>query len=90
MELILITAFTAFFLAVFEPAAAVLSIFVGGRAVNAVSSLLFSGVAVYLSGMSDVRHIVLYTVAGAFLGSAVITVIEQMSFGQAKTRTNYQ
>lgn len=90
MELILISAFTAFFLAVFEPVSAVLSVFVNGRFLNAVSSLSFSAIAVYLSEVSDLRHMILYTVAGAFIGAAVITIIEQATFGSAKTRTNLQ
>lgn len=88
LELVLISAFTAFLLAALEPAISFLAIFTGPKFINAVSSLSFSGLATYLSKPSDVGHTALYTVAGAFLGAAAVTVIEQMTFyGTPRTRT---
>lgn len=91
LELILISAFTAFFMAVLEPAISLLSLFTGAKLTNAVSSLLFSWLGTYLYGISDLGHTILYTAAGAFIGAASVAVIEQMTFyGPSRTRTRMQ
>lgn len=91
LELLLVSAFTAFFIAALEPAISFIALFTGAKFINAVSSLSFSGLATYLSGTSGVGHIILYTVAGAFVGAASVAVIEQMTFyGPSRTRTTIQ
>ena len=91
LELILVSAFTAFFMAALEPAISVLGLFTGAKLTNAVSSLLFSWLGTYLVGISDVGHILAYTAAGAFIGAAAVAVIEQMTFyGPSRTGTRTQ
>ena len=88
MDLILISAFTAFFIAVAEPALSLLSVLANGRFVNGVSSLLFSGTATYLVGINEIKQAVIYTVAGAFIGNAAITGIEAISLPKTRTYGN--
>lgn len=91
LELILISAFTAFLLAALEPALSILGLFTSTKFINAVSSLLFSLIGTYLAGFSDVGHIILHTAAGAFIGAAAVAVIEQATFyGPSRTRTTLQ
>lgn len=91
LELLLVSAFAAFFLAALEPAISFIGLFTSAKFTNAVSSLLFSGIGTYLFGTRDVGHIILYTGAGAFIGAAAVAFIEQMTFyGPSRTRTTIQ
>lgn len=91
LELILVSAFAAFFLAALEPAISFIGLFTSTKFANAVSSLLFSWLGTYLVEISDVGHIIAYTAAGAFIGAAAVAVIEQMTFyGPSRTRTTIQ
>lgn len=91
LELVLISAFTAFLIAALEPALAILAVFTNPKFINAVSSLLFSLLGTYLAGFSDVGHIILHTAAGAFIGAAAVAIVEQMTFyGPSRTRTTVQ
>lgn len=77
-ELILIGAFTAFFLAVLEPLIAFFTAIASGRVAAAILSLLFSGLGNVLIGTETIRTFVLMTVAGAFIGSLLITIAERV------------
>jgi len=78
MTLILVSLFTAFFLATVEGLVAVLSDFIGATTPNAVFSLIFSAVGNLIT-YSTVKNYVLYTVACAFLGRVFLTTAERVS-----------
>ncbi len=79
LELLLVGCFTGFFLATVRNLVDVLSIFIPTSVINAVLSIIFSGVAVYLVEISTTRQFVLWTVAGAFLGAALLAIVERIS-----------
>jgi uncharacterized membrane protein YvlD (DUF360 family) len=79
LELLLIGCFTGFFLAGVRPLLDVLSIFIGIQILNAVFSILFSAVAVYLVEVSTIKSYILYTIAGAFLGAALLALVERVN-----------
>ena len=91
LELVLISAFTAFLLAALEPLLSFIGMFTSIKVANAVSALLFSCLGTYLIGVGDVGHIIVYTASGAFIGAAAVAVIEQMTFyGPSRTRTTLE
>lgn len=71
--------FTAFFLAALEPLVDFLALFVNKLFTNVVLSLGFAYLANYLLGKSDVKELILWTVAGAYLGSALLLVAEKVA-----------
>ena len=79
LDLILIGCFTAFLLAVIEPLVSILSIFISNRVTNAISSISFSSIACWLVEVSTTKGIVLYAVSGAFLGSALLAIVERVA-----------
>jgi hypothetical protein len=79
LELLLVGCFTGFFLATVRNLVDVLSIFIPTSVINAVLSIIFSGVAVFLVEVSTTRQYVLWTVAGAFLGAALLAIVERIS-----------
>ena len=79
LDLFLIGMFTAFFLAALEPLVDFLAIFVSKLFTNVVLSLGFAYLANYLLGKSDVEELILWTVAGAYLGSALLLVAEKVA-----------
>jgi uncharacterized membrane protein YvlD (DUF360 family) len=79
LELLLIGCFTGFFLAGVRPLLDVLSIFIGIQILNAVFSILFSAVAVYLVEVSTTKSYILYTISGAFLGAALLALVERVN-----------
>jgi|LauGreDrversion4_2_1035121.scaffolds.fasta_scaffold589783_2 hypothetical protein len=79
LDLILIGCFTAFMLAVIEPLVSILSIFISNRVTNAISSISFSSVACWLVEISTTKGVVLYAVSGAFLGSALLAIVERVA-----------
>ena len=79
LELILVGCFTGFFLATVRNLVDVLSIFIPTSVINAVFSIIFAGVAVYLVEVSTTKQAILWTVAGAFLGAALLAIVERMS-----------
>jgi hypothetical protein len=79
LELILVGCFTGFFLATVRNLVDVLSIFIPTSVINAVLSIIFAGVAVYLVEISTTKQFILWTVAGAFLGAALLAIVERVS-----------
>jgi hypothetical protein len=79
LELILVGCFTGFFLATVRNLVDVLSIFIPTSVINAVLSIIFAGVAVYLVEISTTKQFILWTIAGAFLGAALLAVVERVS-----------
>ena len=79
LDLLLIGMFTAFLLAVVEPLVSLISIFISAKVTNAGLSLLFSWLANWLMGYEDIKHLILWTVAGGFLGSALLASIEKIT-----------
>jgi hypothetical protein len=79
LELLLVGCFTGFFLATVRNLVDVLSIFIPTSVINAVLSIIFAGVAVYLVEISTTKQFILWTIAGAFLGAALLAVVERVS-----------
>jgi hypothetical protein len=79
LELILVGCFTGFFLATVRNLVDVLSIFIPTSVINAVLSIIFASVAVYLVEVSTTKQFILWTVAGAFLGAALLAIVERVS-----------
>ena len=79
LDLVLVGMFTAFLLAVVEPVISFISIFINPKVSNAVFSLAFSGLANWLVGYESVKDLILWTVAGGFLGSALLALVEKMA-----------
>ncbi len=79
LELLLVGCFTGFFLATVRNLVDVLSIFIPTSVINAVLSIIFAGVAVYLVEVSTTKLFILWTIAGAFLGAALLAIVERMS-----------
>lgn len=79
LELLLVGCFTGFFLAIMRNLVDVLSIFIPISVINAVLSIIFSAVAVYLVEVSTTKAFILWTVAGAFLGAALLAIVERVS-----------
>jgi len=79
VELILLGCFTAFLLAIIGPLVDVLSIFISAVVLNAVSSIIFSSIGTWLVEVSTTKEFILYTVAGAFLGSAFLALAERVA-----------
>jgi zinc transporter ZupT len=79
LELILVGCFTGFFLATVRNLVDVLSIFIPTSVINAVLSIIFASVAVYLVEISTTKQFILWTVAGAFLGAALLAIVERVS-----------
>ena len=79
LELLLIGCFTGFFLAAVRLLLDVLSIFIGIQILNACFSILFSAVAVFLVGLTGIKTYALYTIAGAFLGAALLALVERVA-----------
>jgi hypothetical protein len=79
LELLLIGCFTGFFLAAIRSLLDVLSIFIGIQILNACFSILFSAIAVFLVGLTGIKTYTLYTIAGAFLGAALLAFVERVA-----------
>jgi len=79
LELILVGCFTGFFLATVRNLVDVLSIFIPTSVINAVLSIIFAAVAVYLVGISTTKQFILWTIAGAFLGATLLAIVERVS-----------
>jgi hypothetical protein len=79
LELLLVGCFTGFFLATVRNLVDVLSIFIPTSVINAVLSIIFASVAVYLVEISTTKQFILWTIAGAFLGAALLAVVERVS-----------
>ena len=57
----------------------ILSIFISNRVTNAISSISFSSIACWLVEVSTIKGVVLYAVSGAFLGSALLAIVERVA-----------
>jgi uncharacterized membrane protein YvlD (DUF360 family) len=79
LELLLIGCFTGFFLATIRSLLDVLSIFISIQILNAFFSILFSAIAVFLAGLTGIKSYILYTIAGAFLGAALLALVERVA-----------
>jgi hypothetical protein len=77
LELALVGMFTAFLLAVVDPLISFLYIFISSKVFNAIFSLAFSALANWLLGYEDIKSLILWTVAGGFLGSALLALVER-------------
>ena len=79
LELLLVGMFTAFWLAALEAPISLLEIIGYPKFVNAVISLLLSLGANLLLGYSTWENLILWTVAGAYLGSALLVIVEKIA-----------
>lgn len=79
LNLLLVGMFTAFFLAALDPVVDIVSIFVNKVFLNVVLSLGLSVGANLLLGYSTVNSLIVWTVAGAYLGSALVIVAEKLA-----------
>lgn len=79
-ELFIIAFFTAFFLAVLEPLIDLLAIIVSLRFVNATFSLLFASAGTWLSGITTWQDFTLKAIGCAFLGRALLEVVERIAY----------
>jgi hypothetical protein len=79
LTMLLIGCFTSFILAVLDSAIKVMAMFISVVAVNTVCSLLFASIATWLADVSGIKNFILTAVAGAFLGSAFLVIVERFS-----------
>lgn len=79
IDLILVGAFTAFFMAALEPAISFINIFIDGRLTAIVLSLSFSTLGTYLLSTRSLKSFLLTAVAGAFLGNFFVAVGERIA-----------
>ena len=79
LDLVLTGMFTAFFLAAVGPLVDILSIFINKLFLNMVLSLSLSITANLLLGYQTINHLIVWTVAGAYLGSALLLVAERLA-----------
>jgi len=79
LNLLLIGLSCSFFLAVLDPALDFIANFIGGRASQTFASLLIATLSTWLAGNFGVKQFVLYTVAGAFLGVFLYTLVEKIA-----------
>lgn len=75
-ELILISAATAFLLAVVEPLISLIAVFISGRVANGLFSIGFASLGTWLAGIVDIKEFVLLVLASAFIGPATLELIE--------------
>ena len=88
-ELLIISAATAFLLAVVEPLISLIAIFVSGRVANAFFALGFASLGAWLSGIVDVKQFILLVLAAAFVGPATLEIVEYTaSYKPVRTRVN--
>jgi hypothetical protein len=78
-EIILVGMFTAFCLAVLKPLTKFLSILGGGLLINAAFALVFSSIPVYLVVPGKLPVLVVWTTAGAFLGSFLLAIADRIA-----------
>jgi hypothetical protein len=78
-ELLLVGMFTAFCLAVLKPLIKFLSIIGGGLLINATFALVFSSIPVYLVVPGKPPVLIVWIIAGAFLGSLLLTIAERIA-----------
>jgi hypothetical protein len=78
MTLLIVSLFTAFFLAMFEPVVELASVFIGATIINTVFTLTFS-LAGNLLEVYTYKQLILHTVACAFLGRVLLTAGERIS-----------
>lgn len=79
LDLLLVGMFTAFFLAALEPVVSLIAVFISKLITNVVVSVGFSYLGNYLLGKSDIKELILWTVASAYLGSALLLVAEKIA-----------
>jgi len=79
IDLLLLGMFTAFFLVSLEEAIDFLSIFVNGKAISIALSLGISALGTYLLNTHSWKQFVLKLVAGAFLGSFLVTLGKRLA-----------
>jgi hypothetical protein len=78
-NLLLVAAFTAFFLAMLEPLIDVLSVMFNSIVLNSVSSLALSWLGNYLVGTKTIKGLIIQIVAGAFLGRVLLRGSEKVT-----------
>jgi len=78
MDVLLVSAFAAFILALLTPLIDLVALFIGATSTNAVFSLLCSAGGNLFIGYS-VKSYILHVVADAFLGRLLLTVAERVS-----------
>ena len=77
LDLILAGLFVAFGLAILATVTQFISIFITPVVVNSTLALLFSALANWLLGLDTDNTFIVYTVAGAFLGRALLALVEK-------------
>jgi hypothetical protein len=78
-ELLIVGMFTAFFLAVLKPFINLLAILGGGLVINASFALVIASLPVYILIPENIPALVVWAIAGGFLGSFLLTIAERVA-----------
>lgn len=78
-EILIVGMFTAFCLAVLKPFINLLSVVGGGLIINASFALGISSVAVYLIVDASLPSLVVWAIAGGYLGSFLLALAERVA-----------
>jgi hypothetical protein len=79
MDLLLLGCFVGYMLAVIDPLLSILAMFISGRAVSSIMSLIISFAGTFLVNPHHIQGFVLYSFAGAFTGSFLLAAAERLS-----------
>lgn len=79
LDLLLVGMFTAFFLAALGPLVELIGVFLNKLFLNIVLSLSFSYIGNFLLGKVEIKNLILWTVACAYFGSALLLVAEKIA-----------
>jgi len=79
LTLLLISGFTAFIFAVVNQLISILDSFIDMRLIRAFATLLVSAGGTGLMGIPSIKLFIVYTVASAFFGSALVIVVERFN-----------
>ena len=79
IELLLVSMFTAFVLALLDSVIDFLAIMISPKAINAILSLGMSSLGNYLIGTHMDKSALVKIIAGAFLGRAFITTVDRLT-----------
>lgn len=79
LTLLLISGFTAFIFVVLNQLISILDSFIDMRLIRAFVTLVISAGGTGLMSVSTIKLFIVYTIAGAFFGSALVVVIERLN-----------
>ena len=79
LTLLLISGFTAFLFAVLNQLISILDSFIDMRLIRAFVTLAISAGGTGLMEVSSIKLFIVYTVSGAFFGSALVVVAERLN-----------